>query len=353
MGLAATGLVVAATQTKANANSAPTFTLAATTTRPPGTPWESLPWQGSLAPTCNTLSSPVQVSFLPGWYEFVDFDANGYGGLFWLNVAGIRGSGIDATYFQMHPWSSKKATWVPTAPWSTNQLSLMRLGGSDDGNKRLVTLSGFTLRGTDQGHLYNGLVLYDAADGSTMTDCRVAGIPGKDSVPPGETFGINVYRSNKLTLTRVEVDGRRPEDGTRVAAANVGINYSNDFAMSDCSTHHTAYSHGVTCYQARNVTLNRVRAEDCAAIGLNFERVSGVVNINGCTILRCGWTHVTVDSDQASAKVTITDPIFDGPKLRVTVHANGYAGNPQKQLVSDIRLIVGGVSRPDLLQILT
>lgn len=347
MGLALTGIIVA--QGRPTAASAST----AMSTRPSAIPWESLPWQGSLAPTCNTLTSAGDVSFLPGWYEFVNFDANGYGGLFWLNVSGVHGSGVDSTYFQMHPWTSTKAGQVPTAQWSTNDMALMRVGGSDDGNKRLVSLSGFTLRGTDQGHLYNGFMFYDAADGSTMTDCRVHGIPGRDSVPPGETFGINVYRSNRVTLTRVEVDGRRPEDGTRVGAANVGVNYSSDFTMTDCYSHHTAYSHGVTCYEVKNVTLNRVRAEDCAAIGLNLERVSGVVNINGSTMLRCGWSHITVDSDRASAKVTITDPIFDGPKLRVTVHASGYAGNPQKQLVSDIRLVVGGVSRPDLLQILT
>jgi hypothetical protein len=49
-------------------------------------------------------------------------------------------------------------------------------------------------------------------------------------------------------------------------------------------------------------------------------------------------------SDQGSAKVTIVDPVFSGSKLRIKVNSR-YLGTANKQRLSDIHVIIGGVDR--------
>lgn len=359
--------VTSTTTVTATVTATPTTTPTTTTTAPPPPPpvgpptgagiipYTSLANKGNLVATVNGVTPAAQVSFQPGTFEFADFTggAQDYGFLAWQTATagpkGLRGSGPDATIFQMRAGSSTRAGDVPPqstfATGGTNPLYLMR---ADAG----TVLSGFTLLGTNQGHLYNGLNLYQGT-GATVSDVRVRGIPGDNSANPGETFGINLYRNSGTKLERVEVDGRNSA-GTKVGASGVGVNFGADNTINDLYVHDLAHSHGVASYTTGNLTLNRVRVENSYR-GLNFERCTGTILINQPTLRGQlepdgrPAPHIAIASDTGSANYTITDPVFDGPKLRVAV--TGFAGGARLQDPAAVKLIVAGVERPDLMEL--
>jgi hypothetical protein len=310
----------------------------------------------------NNLSSPQQVSFLPGTFEFANFDANDYGSLFWTNVTGVRGSGIDQTVFQMTPWSSTKAGLVPSqSAGGTNPLHLCRSGAQDSTQSRSPIHSGFTLRGTDQGHLYNGWMLYCTTN-ARFEDVKIVGIPGNHAANPGETFSLNIFRSPGTALVNMEMDGRNAA-GQRVAASLLGLNQTRDMTVTDCNFHDAEYGYGATCWNGSGaITYTRVKS-NYNMLPFNFEQCGGsIVNFNQCDFRFCRATvpgtsepvHMIIDANNGSAKVTITDPVFDGPKFTVCRHTTyPYNSGPNTQLASDIELVVNGVSRPDLLRIVS
>jgi hypothetical protein len=332
-------------------------TVTFTTGRPSGPgiiPYESLKSAGSVAATSNQVATGQQVSFLPGVFEFVDFPANGYASLWWVNVAGVRGSG--QTVFQMRANTSTAASRVPAQPAPglsgvTNPLWLARVGGAGPNSKGVavttaVQLSGFTLNGTPQGHMYNGLQLY-YADGTTLTDVKVKGIPGNNSANPGETFSIGTVQGRNITFTRVEVDGT-DQTGKVVAASGVGLNNSDQITMNDCNIHDSQFGAGVTSYQCGSAVFNRVRSVNHLA-GFNMERCAGGTYVyNQCESSGNPFADLIVDSDKGDTQVTIIDPIVNGKPVsaanpfRVTVHSD-YWGSPQLQKWSSIKLIAGGV----------
>lgn len=339
-----------------------TVTQTAAPTPPAGPPtgagivaYESLPNRGNLVATVNGVTPAAQVSFQPGTFEFSDFTGGvtDYGFLAWQTATagpkGLRGSGPGATVFQMRPGSSTRAVDVPPqstfATGGTNPLYLLR---ADAG----TVLSGFSLLGTDQGHLYNGLNLYEGA-GATVTDVRVKGIPGDNSANPGETFAVNMYRGTNTRLERVEVDGRNAA-GTKVAASGVGVNFGTGNTITDLYVHDLAHGHGVAAYTTANLALVRPRVENSYR-GLNFERVTGTVTITQPTLrgqLEPNGSpapHIAIASDTGSASYTITDPVHDGAKLRVSV--TGFGGNARTQDPAAVKLIVAGVERPDLMDL--
>ncbi len=318
-------------------------------------PFESLPSQGTVPATVNSVSGSAQVSFLPGTYDFSDFamGVNDYGFLAWHSgssgPAGIRGSGPGKTVFQMRPGSSQQAGKVPPqsafASGGVNSLHLFRADGD-------TVLSGFELRGSEQGHLYNGLLIYQG-NGATLSDLLVSGIPGNNSANPGETFSINLFRAANTQASRIEIDGRNA-NGTRVGASGLGINFGNGTVVDDLLVHDMRYGHALAAYSTSDVTLNRPRLVNNEQ-ALNFERVSGTVRINQPYFHGNATTNgspnydLAIANDQGSAQYVITDPTFDGAKLRV--HVTGYLGNRRTQDPSSVKLVVAGRDRPDLLQV--
>lgn len=321
-------------------------------------PYESLPNAGTVVATSNQIAAGQQVTFPPGTLEAVGFAANGYGLLWWVNVAGVRGSGVDQTVFQMRPGTSTSASKVPAQPVNpggvtdvTNPLWLARVGGAGPNSKGVavtvaVTLSGFTLLGTAQGHMYNGLQLY-YADGSNLSDLLIKAIPGNNSANPGETFSIGTVQGKNITFTRIEVDGK-DATGKVVAASGVGLNNSDLITMNDCYIHDSQFGAGVTSYQCGSATLNRVRSTNHLA-GFNMERCGGGSYVyNQCESSGNPYADLIVDSDRGDTQVTIIDPIVNGRPVsasnpfRVTVHSD-YWGAPQLQKWSSIKLIAGGV----------
>jgi len=346
---------------KARGVNSPTVTPSSRASGAGITPYESLAYQGSVEATANSLSSPSQLSFLSGTFPFVNFDSNSYGALFWINVLGLRGSGVGQTVFQMQPYSSTKAGLVPAqSTGSTNQLTLVRTGSSDQSVGRSPILSDFSLLGTSQGHLYNGLNIYCAVN-AQVTDVKIKGIPGDSSANPGETFSLNNYKSNATTVTRLEIDGT-DANGTRIGASGVGVNSTLGFTISDSSIHDLQYGYGITCWDCTGtISYTRVRSNR-NMLPFNFEQCVATVNITasdftgGRAVTTDGTNpvHMIVDGNKGSSRVTVIDPVFDGAKFTVCIHSTyPYGGPANAQRASDIALVVGGVARPDLLSIVT
>jgi hypothetical protein len=306
-------------------------------------PFESLAAVPSVSAQANQIPAVSQVSFPPGTFEFTDFaDANLYGAYFQPMVGGLRGSGVDQTVFRMKANTSTKASSVPAqATAHTNQLDLIRIGAGG-GTVRSPIVSDLTLQGTPQGHTYNGLLMYHSTAGR-VTDVQVTGIPGNASSQPGETFGVNDYRSDGTVYTRLTIDGQG------VGASGFGGNLGSNVSIIDSISKNNANAHGFTQYTMNNVTYRNVVSQDNGASGFNFERVSGTVIMDHCTTLG-NAVPITIANDASSARFIITDPVFEGPKLVIKV--TGYAGvTTTTQVVSDITLSINGINRPDLLNI--
>lgn len=327
--------------------------------RPTGaniTPYETIAVAGSISTKIDSVGTTKEVSFAAATFAFSDFAEGGNSyGLLVLKSAGVRGSGIGQTIFQMTPSTSTQGSRVPvsnppTSNGQTNPLRLMRVGW--ESALTIRHLSGFTLQATSQGHLYHGLQLYYLVAGSLCEDVKIIGIPGDLSREPGETFSVECYHCTgtsaaPVLLRRVEVDGR-DTGGTPVAASGIAVNFGTWTQMDDCNSHHTGYSHGYASYTTSNMIFNRCTAANVALNGFNFENVSGTVTMTGCTTTSCAAYHIAIATNTGSATYNIYDPVYDGSKLQI--RATGYSGLARTQDLTAIHLFVAGVERPDLIQ---
>lgn len=323
-----------------HAGDIPTYWKPTVTTRPKGpavTPLETLVRRSSLSATLKGVPAGHQVALRAGTYTFRDFDAVAGGTLNGVaaSITGLRGSGVGRTVLQMKAHTSTKKATIPRVFPATNQLSLMRLTGDD------LTVSGFTLRGTDQGHLYNGLRI-DHAERLDVHDVKVQGVPGSSSSPPGETFGLNDYRTSGSVYTRVEVDG------AGVGGAGFGANVSKNVTIRDSYFHDDRYSMGATFWEVQGITLIDTIATDNGRAGINLERVSGAVRMVRPVLLGNHQGPIRIASDRGSAEVTIVDPVFSGSKFTIVLPRT-YYGRPNLQRRSDVHLIVHGTDRTEQL----
>jgi hypothetical protein len=316
---------------------------AATTTPSPSTsatttagarivPYASLPAGSTLQARIDAVDDGDQVSFPTGVYRFRDFHAKPDTTVNGLdltpNVAGIRGAGVDRTVFEMTPHSSTAASLVPTQSPQTNQLSLVRVQAAHP------VLSDFTLCGTNQGHLYNGIRMSHSVD-ARVTDVDVVGIPGDDKQPPGETFGINDYRTTGSVYRDVRIDG------AGIGASGFGANASNDVTIVDSSFVHSGSAIGATFYRTDGVTVRHSAATGNATMGLNFEQTTGAVLLDHVDLRGNGVAAIHIAFDQG-ASYTIEDPTFSGSKLVIaTPEVTGEALGAGL----DLHVLVHGVDR--------
>lgn len=264
--------------------------------------------------------------------DFLDAGDSTYNGLNLPETArGLVGAGEARTVIDMAARSSTRASTIPTSFPGTNQLSLLRIMRGS----RIV--AGFTLRGTDQGHLYNGLRISQTTD-VDVRDVDVIGIPGSDSSPPGETFGINDYRTSGSRYIRVHVDGRR------LGAAGFGANGSSRIEVVDSVFENNRYSHGATFYQVHGIEIAGTTVRRNGGVGLNFERVSGTVRISGSAFTDDRSGDIRIASDRGTARYVISDPATGGRALHVVLPRT-YAGAPNLQRRGDIRVLIDGVDR--------
>jgi hypothetical protein len=265
-----------------------------------------------------------------GTYSVDAFGGDGTGEMLPLGVRSLVGAGIGRTVLEMPARTSRSGDDVPTRRGSTNQLSVLKVTGSP-------VLAGFTLQGTDQGHLYNGLRVHRTTD-ARISDVRVAQIPGDDDLPPGETFAINDYRTAGSVYRRIEVDGRG------VGASGFATNSSTDVTVEGGSFHDERVAHGATFWQTDTVRLVDVRAERNAGAGLNFERDTGLVTIVRPVLDGNAVADLRIASDTGRARFRIVDPVLRHGRLTVDLPA-AYNGVPNRQQRGDVQVLVHGVDR--------
>ena len=260
------------------------------------------------------------------------------GGVLGGSAAGLAGVGASHTTIELVPHSSTHRRDVPTAFPSTNQLSVLRVTGS------ARVLTGFTVRATAQGQLYNGLRV-DRVRDLRAGHIKVVGIPGNAFAPPGETFGINDYRTVGAHWSHVVVDGEG------VGASGFGVNSSTDITLCAVTARNNAAAMGFAFWQTKGIRL-----VDCVAVhngfsGFNFERTSGTVTLVR-PVAHGNRYDMRIASDRSSARFRIVDPVLVNGAWTVWLPRHWY-GSTNKQRASDITLTVHGRSRPDLLRIRT
>jgi hypothetical protein len=281
----------------------------------------------SVRTTVSNTSSGAIVSLYSGTYGFSNFGTDNIG----LNLAGkggLNGAGTASTVVKMYAYSSTKGYLVPTATGTSNRLFLMNATGA-------AKLSNFWLQGTAQGHLYNGLKL-SRGTGASVSNVKITAVPGAGYNPPQETFTINDQNGSGDRFSYIQ------EDGTNIAAVGIGANSASNISISNSSFVNNRYSAGVALWQVYNATLTNVVSKSNRT-GLNFERCSGSITIKHPTIQYESNQDLYIGSDQASARITITDPVYSS-HLRIRVPAV-YRGVTNKQRRSDIHVLVNGVDR--------
>lgn len=251
-------------------------------------------------------------------------------------AAGLLGAGPTRTVFEVASGTSTHAADIPTTFPSTNQLSVVRVDGTN------TVLRGFGVQGTDQGHLYNGLRV-ERVTGLRASDIRVSAIPGGSASPPGETFGINDFRTVGSQWSRVVVDG------AGVGASGFGVNNATDIRICDTVSKDNPHGMGFAFWQSSGIRCVDCTAEDNGRAGFNFERITGSNEF--IRPVSTGNTYAfRISSDQASARFRIVDPQLTDGHFTVTLPYR-YAGSENQQKASDITLVVHGKVRPDLLEI--
>lgn len=278
--------------------------------------------------TTVASTSSGQVAYIgSGTYGFSNFGSDNVG----LNLAGkggLSGAGTASTVVKMYSYTSTKGYLVPTSPGTSNPLYLMNATGA-------AKLSNFWLQGTAQGHLYNGLKISRGV-GAAVTNVKITAVPGAGYNPPQETATINDQNGSGDKFSYIS------EDGTNIAALGLAANSASNVSISNSSFVNNRYSAGVALWQTYNATLTNVVSKSNRT-GLNFERCSGTITIKHPTIQYESNQDLYIGSDQTSAKITITDPVYSS-HLRIRVPAT-YRGVANRQRKSDIHVLVNGVDR--------
>ncbi len=253
-----------------------------------------------------SAGSLIVLTMPPGEFTFSDFSqANTYGLRIPVNL-GIKGSGSgpNGTVFKMVKGSSTKGPSVPVSTsiggsGGTNQFSVMGIqntGGSANIDPPIglplwdfsvictwqPRTSGATEASDPIGHLYNGLRLQNTRSAS-LKNVYIEGCPGDQAAPPGETFGLNIYKGSSCQVENVEIDGRRTRQGKTqlYGAAPIGGNSHNNAVVKTSYFHHNPYSMP-TMYLSENWVWN-----DCDSYmnrnGWNHERVGKATHNNPYT----------------------------------------------------------------------
>jgi len=292
-----------------------------------------------------STSAPTSPTSAPDIRTLTDF-AQQSAGLF-LGSGQLLGSGVDRTIYRPAPHTSAKR--APNA--GTNQLKLIRAGGLSSRTAAAVDLGGFTLEGTDQQptlKAYGGIVV-GYGTGSRVHDVKVTGIPGYDSRPPGETFSLAMFHAASSHLSDVTLDGNRTSDGEQVAATLLGYNYTTGTnTITNLKANHAGSGFGLAMFQtAGTYTFDGSCDLSHNRKAINIEQSIGgsVYNFDGCDFR--GTTAAPyvaqVTSIRSSSQVYFRDPVVDSWPLKVNCYSRNALSGANKQLDSDIHLIINGV----------
>ncbi len=233
----------------------------------------------SFSAKINASGKDKYAALPAGSYTFNNFafgSAPNFFGAYITSSKGIVGAGSKYTTISMGPNTSTRQAYAPSgagngqANATTNQLQYMIVQGLDS-----FSIKDVTIAGTNQGHLYNGL-MFNGTRNVTVSNTTVTGIPGNAGSPPGETFSINLYNQPANGVATFEND---TIDGKGVAAVGIGLNsVRGTVNVKNLLTKNTGYSAGVAGWQMSGndnyynwVNTNSVRS-------YNAERHSGTTN---------------------------------------------------------------------------
>jgi len=278
-------------------------------------------------------SSGSTLTLNTGTYTLRDFGQANHGVT--LGKVGLKGAGVDKTIITMAAYSSTKAGVVPKADYSTNPLYLAFTSGGTPG------LSGFTLKGTAQGHLYNGLFV-GAATNARVSNVKISGVAGNKNYPPGETFALNDWSTSGSVYSNIRIDG----GGT--SAVDFGSNSSSNITVNSSTFTGTAYSSGMAMWQTTGITLNDITLKDNRS-GINFERSGGTITINRPVLSNNRIYDFQFGTDRTGGTVKINNPVLAaGQKIRINCPLQ-YHGGTNGQKRSNIHVYVNGVDKTSTL----
>lgn len=185
--------------------------------------------------------------------------------------------------------------------------TVIRLGGpegrytdSNTGNLLAVDLLGgapayfgnFQLQGVPMTASSNTGIFLANSHGSVCEWLYLNGASkGFANYPPGETFGLDIYRSDHVIVRDSEVDGRDASTRQRIAASPIGWDgswsrYSQDATLRRTYVHHSLASM-TTFWLTNGVTIDNFHSYSCGSGSgrlsgsqINLEEVTGPVRIN-------------------------------------------------------------------------
>lgn len=285
------------------------------------------------------------VTFPTGVFEFADFNdqgssaglllPSGCGGL-WGSGAGMDGTS-PATVFQMTANTSTKASSVPAqSTGSTNNLRLIETKNNG------TIFKNFQLKGTAQGHLYNGLAIFGSSS-NPLTNSVVDGVyfngcnPGNSSSPPGETFAIDTNHTDGCSITNCLLDGR--DVGAGAGSSLIGHNSSTNTFISDTTCQYAWYGCGVTYWLCSGIHTVRLVSQfngwgGFGGHGINHENVGGTV-LHESPTLKIDLTHghgKHISLQQSSNYGYVNNP---NVSLTDVTHDAGVTGGCFSVLIGD------------------
>jgi hypothetical protein len=295
-------------------------------------------------------------TYLPAaTYTFNDFVhlSSGYYGAGLTTCQWLKGAGKTSTIIKMNDNTSTKGDEVAALVLgNTNPYYFLKIGsGSGRGGGPLIKFEDFTLTGTPQGHVYNGLRMDYGAIGSVMRNVKVTGIPGDDSTPPGETFAVNLYDCLNVIVDNCEIDGRLNGTGsTPITASMLGLNNSDHATITDTLFRYCGVGFPIAAWQSTGGDFLRCTFDHNNRVPIHLENCDGVWNFTNCTWTNTSQFHATFATaavyGSGVATMNFYDPVYDNfggdGKFWVRVIVGSYAR-------PTVNLYVGGTLRNDLI----
>lgn len=193
-------------------------------------------------PAAKVLTLPSGEFLVP---DFDDPKGSHEGLHFPTSIAGLVGSGQDTVIRVARNGATRDYDPpVGTAPMNVHfagtQFRVSKVPGFKLGN--------LTVGSYEQGNrFFGGFTLVSCPDAEVFNVWFKAANRGYSNSPPGETFGLNVYKSDRVTLRDCDIDGRE-ERGYRVSSSGFGWNGSanNDRSgfVSNAKVLRTRVHHG-------------------------------------------------------------------------------------------------------------
>jgi len=281
----------------------------------------------TLQQTIDRVTGNRVLTFPEGEFTFSDFAQGYFEGIRiahpdWGNgCRGLAGSG-PGTVFKMVPNSSTKQT-EGNKTTGTNACTLITATALETDIRSDIEFRNFSLIGTEQGHYYNGLKVAYCEDAIIDNLYLKGAAPGWAGVPPGETFGISVFRSPRTTLSNCEIDGRHPDTNEPICASPFGWNSTTDAIVNNVYCHDSGWGMP-TFWDTITIHTTDLRSEYHASgapklngVGVNHENVGGEIRHVRPKIICNSRTgnvgmHMTLQNGVADATdVQIIEPTFD------------------------------------------